>query len=559
MKHKGFVAISYALLFLLFSFPLIQDFSSSIVGSGPDPYQYIWNAFIFDQELSNASSPFHTDMVAFPEGVSLWMHTYTPIMGMLNFFIGNPYLSVNIILLLSFIFSGLGAYLLARRYGISKLAAWICGFIFAFAPYKTAHLLEHYHLMLTGAVPFFILYYQDAIGEEGLTIQNWKWKPFLWMSLCFLITFFSDYYTSFFLIFFVLLSLLFHYSKDFFRSLNKWRLLGFIAFIWLISHFILEKLYFMKVDDKGAMYNSPDLLSWLVPAPNSWLYAQGFWQNLRDSAGQIGPNEQVLFLGFGLSILFILVLFRAKSRHMQLLFLSIAFMLLCVPKMRIASHSITYSPTAFIHYIPFLNNIRNPGRFVAMVALFLPIFTFYSLEVNRLFSKWKWWLGIFAFVMIIELKPQAYPIIARSDVPQELLDLDLGPSESIWHIPTGYSDGFRAAGTFDTKYLQEQMEHKHSLLGVYISRLESEYFSGFKENQVFQYFNQESNRIPNEEELESFLTEFKPGCILVEKHRLEEDPYILQKIKILLPFKSMKSGTKYNLYYLDTTSYNSTK
>ena len=69
---------------------------------------------------------------------------------------GNPVLGYNLVLLLSFVLSGLGAYLLVRRLTGSSAAGLIAGVLFAFSSYRLTNLAQA-QLLTTQWMPFTLL------------------------------------------------------------------------------------------------------------------------------------------------------------------------------------------------------------------------------------------------------------------------------------------------------------------------------------------------------------------------------------------------------------------
>ena len=73
----------------------------------------------------------------------------------------------NLILLLSFVLSGLGAYLLVLHHTHNRAAAFVSGVIFAFSPYRLSHLgAGHLPLMGTQWLPLLLLYLDKAVMER---------------------------------------------------------------------------------------------------------------------------------------------------------------------------------------------------------------------------------------------------------------------------------------------------------------------------------------------------------------------------------------------------------
>ena len=120
------VIFCYLLIFIYYTFPLISNFTDGIistVGHHTDANEFTWNAYTFKKLLLSGQNPFHTSTIYHPVSTSLVLHTYTPIIGILNLGFDNVYLSVNVALLVSFVLSGFGAFLLARRF-LKSSSGW---------------------------------------------------------------------------------------------------------------------------------------------------------------------------------------------------------------------------------------------------------------------------------------------------------------------------------------------------------------------------------------------------------------------------------------------------
>ena len=70
---------------------------------------------------------------------------------------GNPVLALNVIVLLSCVLSGLGAYYLARRLGVGGAAALAAGVIFAFGPARFVRLAQ-VHVAVVQWIPFALAF-----------------------------------------------------------------------------------------------------------------------------------------------------------------------------------------------------------------------------------------------------------------------------------------------------------------------------------------------------------------------------------------------------------------
>ena len=70
---------------------------------------------------------------------------------------GNPVLALNVIVLLSCVLSGLGAYVLARRLDVGALAALAAGVVFAFGPARFVRLAQ-VHVAVVQWIPFALAF-----------------------------------------------------------------------------------------------------------------------------------------------------------------------------------------------------------------------------------------------------------------------------------------------------------------------------------------------------------------------------------------------------------------
>jgi MYXO-CTERM domain-containing protein len=70
---------------------------------------------------------------------------------------GNPVLAMNVVVLLSCVLSGAGAFLLARRLGIGTAGALVAGVVFAFAPPRFTRLAQ-LHLATVQWIPFCLAF-----------------------------------------------------------------------------------------------------------------------------------------------------------------------------------------------------------------------------------------------------------------------------------------------------------------------------------------------------------------------------------------------------------------
>jgi hypothetical protein len=161
----------YALLTLVFAFPLTRHPASSVVQlSVPaDTDLFVWTLDWDLHELrerpwsifeANIYYPFHHTL-AFSENLIGTAVIAAPVVWLS----GNIILGMNAVIVLSCILCGLGAYVLSRRVGAQPVAAFLAGLIFAFAPTRFSR-LGQVHLATIEWIPFSLAFL-DAFLESG--------------------------------------------------------------------------------------------------------------------------------------------------------------------------------------------------------------------------------------------------------------------------------------------------------------------------------------------------------------------------------------------------------
>ncbi|MES2618163.1 MAG: hypothetical protein V4613_09800 [Bacteroidota bacterium] len=485
-NHFALLAfIVYSLVFMAYTWPLMWNFSTHFIGKPltGDSSTYVWNIWHFRYAIMQGSNPFTTDMLFYPDGTSLVMHAYTPIAGIINLPLNQPILALNIVLYLSFIFSGLGTFYLLKHFNINPFLCIIGGFIFSFFPYKTAHLLEHFNLELTACIPYFILYFFKTFAlQPGRFLPVFvSGENFIYLIIICILSLLSDYYYSIYLFYFTILLLVINFSYPRVANWSLKRKLFIGIGVLIVGHFIVRGLAISGIDDKGALWWTPDMASLFVPSSRYWLFRNTNWLSIFEQQYFRYPEsvEFILFPGFCLFILVIIFwLFRKKNpiiltdlmKHIGIA--GIIFLLCCFPVVVVLGRKLFYSIFGLIYYIPFLNNVRTPSRYILMaVLLILPVLL---AGIQPLLSKYKHFKWIFAgivFLAFVEFWPIQYPLISEGNVPRVYKELATKSEGAILPIPFGLRDGTEEIGRFNTNHYFYQTFHEHPIIGGYISRL----------------------------------------------------------------------------------------
>ena len=144
------------------TWPLVLDLTGSLPHGSGDVWQNLWNFWWWKKALWDLQvSPYATDFLFFPHGVSLAFHTHSPFNQLaalpVNLLFG-PVAAYNLATLSSLALSGLGAYLLARELVGNGRAAFLAGLVFAFFPHHLEQTLEHLNLASMQFLPLVCLF-----------------------------------------------------------------------------------------------------------------------------------------------------------------------------------------------------------------------------------------------------------------------------------------------------------------------------------------------------------------------------------------------------------------
>ncbi len=171
LRSPAFICALYGLLALVSTHPLWRHLTTAVPSDIGDPLLNAWilawdgHALLTDPaHLFDANIFFPLkDTLAYSEHL---LGTALPMLPIL-LISGEPVLAYNVAFLVSFMLSGFSLYLLALRYTGNRLAAFLAGLAFAFAPYRLS-LIGHLSLLTVQWLPLTLLYL-DAFLQPTLS------------------------------------------------------------------------------------------------------------------------------------------------------------------------------------------------------------------------------------------------------------------------------------------------------------------------------------------------------------------------------------------------------
>jgi len=489
-EHLG-VLVGYALLTLLLTYPAVLHLFTHLIGDGGDTNVFVWNLWWIKKALTELhTNPFWTDYIFFPQGVSLVFHDLVPFNGLLGILL-HPFVGLvaasNAIVLLSFTLSGYGIYLLIRFLGPDRLSAFIGGIIFAFCPYKFAHLLGHFSLISTEWLPFYalaVLKLTKGTRDGGIGPSLCAAIFLLLIALC------SQYYLVYALLFTLLLVCYCAWTvgpRAFWQRGGRrlaaalaFFLVGFAPILFMAGSEMLRERYEPVYAGNARLYQA-DLLSFVTP---SFLHPL-LGPLIQPIAGRFKGNlsEGTVFVGYLALILALVAIFKLRSTEPWVRFWSLAFLVFFILSLgpfprflgRPIGRKFLFLPYRLIMHIPILDNLRVPSRFDIMVMLCMAVLVAFT--CRRLFERYER-RGARAFVflgltLIITFEYLAIPFPTfRASAPRiyEQIAREAG-AFTVLEIPLGRSSGLsKGIGEFRPPSLFYQAVHEKKTFNGFVSR-----------------------------------------------------------------------------------------
>lgn len=161
----------FALASLVLTYPLAFHLSSHIPLYDGDLWSNLWNFWWWKKALLELhTSPYRTDYLFFPGGVSLAFHTHSPL-NMLAMLPVSASLGVeaayNTAILLGFWLGAFGCYLLVRDLTGEARAAFAAGLIFAFTPFHLERSMTQLNLCSVQFLPLSFFFLRRLLLSGG--------------------------------------------------------------------------------------------------------------------------------------------------------------------------------------------------------------------------------------------------------------------------------------------------------------------------------------------------------------------------------------------------------
>ncbi len=175
VRRDGLVLLSYLLLTLVMTFPLILHMATQDLPYSPDLGMKLWDLFWFDKVVMHGKPLFFSSYLFYPRGLDLSYHpmswTTTALMWPLSKIIGvAPTFKVQY--LFAILLPAYGGYLLVRYLTSNRLAGWFGGLVYGFASSHMYHVWTHPDLSQVAALPLAVLLLFEGVRQPN-RLRRW--------------------------------------------------------------------------------------------------------------------------------------------------------------------------------------------------------------------------------------------------------------------------------------------------------------------------------------------------------------------------------------------------
>ncbi len=490
------VLLAYLLASIVFTWPQVLDLGGSLV-NGADNRQTIWNFWMLRHSLFDLHTwPLQTDLIYWPGGTSLYLHTYTLDLNLLVLPItltAGPVVAYNLAVLFVCVASGYAMYRLGWMLSGSALAGFVAGFALTFNAWHVTRLWGQLSL---ASFQWPLLYMLFLLRREGR-----GWVNALGAGVALALTYMAGQYLVLYLALFTALWALNRGLERGVpwraRAATLGRAVGAAGVAGLLVSPLLVGLLtsaqsgtFLVPTFAETLTFSADPLAYFVPGPYStvfgaWstpIYANHVWGTI--------PLEKMVFPGWSLWVLGIFGLGRAwPQTRLWLNLLVVSFVLSLGPVLHAAGQGLPVPlPYLLFYQLPGVEVSRTPVRFALLVQIALAVGLAYGLAFLLRRLRGPQGLALLpSRTHVLEFQvPSVRPLLlvggllALITVEQAIIPFAMGPASispfytalaqsadrsALLEVPIG-----DPPGPYQSDYLLAQTVHGRPIIGGYISR-----------------------------------------------------------------------------------------
>jgi hypothetical protein len=461
--------LGYFGLAILLTWPLFARLTTALP-AGTDTLVHYWNNWWVGQALGDGRSPYFTELLFHPDGLSLVYHNFAWL-HILEWLALRPLAgeiaAYNLIFLFNLALCGLAAYWLAFELVGDRRAAALAGLIYQAWPYRLTQ-TSHPNLVSTWAIPLFLLFLTRALKRR-------RWSDTVLAGLCLALVGYVRWQLLIPTALIAALYLLFQLpGKINRRMLALLALSGAVALLALLPPVLLlanewrENPAELVIESELALQT--DLLAYLTPAgANPFLgrLTEPLYESYyagRGSRGVFSP-----FIGFVALALAVVGLWKAPGRG-KWAWVAIALFLILLalgPTLRLNGQLWPAVPMPYrlAQRLPIVPLLREPDRFNMFLALPVAMLAAYGacyLLSRKTRLRPALWLGAIGLLVLLEYLAIPLPTQPTAIPP---LFAEMAGEEGDFAVLNVPVDPFKSK-----PYMFWQTEHGRPILQGHASR-----------------------------------------------------------------------------------------
>ena len=348
-----------------------------------DGFQNVWNMWWMKTSLTKGTHSHYTNFLHYLDGITLLFQTLNPFNGLISIplqFFFKMEVVYNLVVLFSFVMSGVSMYYLADYLLGRKSSAFVAGIIFTFCPFHFAHGLGHLQLIAMEWIPLYGLYLLKTRQEDSkrnivltaLFLVLNSLCSWYYMIYCFVLT-----------IIFVIFQAVKHKKEIIDNGFLKRLSMAIFIFNVVMSPILIPMLYVKVTQDFTGEHNpeiwSADLESFFIPSGISTWGRKWFSRIWKDWTGNTAENSN--YLGYIVFMLSIYAVVKDRRCHFWAVAGLIFFVMALGPYPHIGGKqfSIPLPYFLFHRYIPFFSFTGVPERFDIMLKLCMSVLAGYGI------------------------------------------------------------------------------------------------------------------------------------------------------------------------------------
>ncbi len=393
------IFLTYAGLAIFITWPLAADLNRVLPGASGDTLLHYWNGWATKQALSQGQSPFFTNLLFYPHGVSLVTHNmawFQIIPWLLLERIVDGVAAYNLTLLFNLTLCGCAAFLLVYKLTGDFSPAFLAGLLYMAWPFRLSQ-LDHPNLLATQWIPIFMLFLIR-------TLENGRWRDVVMTAVSLALIGYGRWQLLIPAAILGLIYVLWDW-KQWWSKGQRDRLVKLVVSAGLAAIFLLPPAFLLlqeQQDDPAAAdlfregeeaIMQSDLLAYITPSNEHFLLREltapiyDSYYEMRFSSRRYSP-----YIGLTTSILAILALIKRRRESLPWVLMALFMILLAMgPLLRINGVSYPEFPMLYrlLEPVQVIRLMRVPDRFNMFLALPIAVLAGYGTAVilERLRSK----------------------------------------------------------------------------------------------------------------------------------------------------------------------------